>query len=154
MQITFSKEEFVSMLANLWGIPLGLADLVFDFDELTGDVRTFTITGMDPVSLARIGAVTQGSTPKTRQPAQPPQPVAVPNKVYDTVPSSSNTAGTVLDYEIDHDELDDIIRKSHELALQGQQSVEVQDEKQNELLMYPGASEEFPLDFANRILGK
>ena len=146
MQITFSKEEFVSMLAKLWGIPLGLADLVFDFDELTGDVRTFTITGMDPSSLARIGAVTQGSTPKPRQPL-PPNPV-------DVIPVVSTTSAVVVDSEIDNDELDEIIRKSRELALQGQQPVEVPDEKQNELLMYPGASEEFPIDFANRILGK
>jgi len=152
MQITFSKEEFISMLSNVWGIPLSDTDIVFDFNELTGEVQTLTITGMDPVSLARIGAVTQGLTPKTQQRLK----VVIANKASDS-PQVIDADPAVSDestVEDDQDELDEIIRKSRELALQGQQYAEVPDEKQNELLMYSGASEEFPLDFANRVLGK
>lgn len=152
MQITFSKEEFVAMLATLWGIPLGLADLVFDFDEMTGDVRTFTITGMDAKSLSKIGAVASGSPPKTRVPMRTIE--ASHASLPDVIPSSSTTFGEVIDHDEDQDELDDIIRKSHELMLQGQPPPAPDDPNANELLMYPGASAEFPVEFANRSLGK
>lgn len=150
MQITFSKEEFVAMLAHLWGIPLGLADLVFDFDELTGDIRTFTITGMDPGSLSKIGAVTQGSAPKTRQPQKP-----ITEK-YDSLPAVTEAliAEETLTPKEENVDLDEIIKISRELALQGLQPSDIPEKKQNELLLYPGASEEFPLEFANRVLGK
>jgi hypothetical protein len=148
MQITFSKEEFVAMLATLWGIPLGLADLVFDFDEMTGDVRTFTITGMDAKSLSKIGAVTSGSPPKTRV------PVMFESNRNVVVPPIPVTHNEVVDSDEDQDELDDIIRKSHELMLQGQPPPAPDDPNANELLMYPGASAEFPVEFANRSLGK
>lgn len=153
MQITFSKEEFVAMLATLWGIPLGLADLVFDFDEMTGDVRTFTITGMDAKSLSKIGAVASWSPPKTRVPALQPI-VTIDRNSNLVIAPSSTTSGEVTDHEEDQDELDDIIRKSHELMLQGQPPPAPDDPNANELLMYPGASAEFPVEFANRTLGK
>jgi len=152
MQITFSKEEFVSMLATLWGIPLGLADLVFDFDELTGDIRTFTITGMDAKSLSKIGAVTQGATPKTRQRSQDWDKGHSIEAVVRVTEAPENPES--ITPEEDQDELDDIIRKSRELMLQGQPPPMPDDPNANELLMYPGASSEFPVEFANRSLGK
>jgi hypothetical protein len=145
MQITFSREEFVDMLSGLWGIPLGVDDLVLDFDEMTGDVKTFTVKGMTSASLARVGAVTQSAAPTPQRVENRKSSSVFPSSVKEDEPRES----------ADDINLDDVIRLSHELALQGQpRSDKSPDNNQNELLMYPGASDTFPLDFANQVLGK
>lgn len=145
MQITFSREEFVDMLSGLWGIPLGVDDLVLDFDEMTGDVKTFTVKGMTSASLARVGAVTQSVAPTPQRIENRKSSSVFPSSVKEDEPQES----------ADDINLDDVIRLSHELALQGQpRSDKSPDNNQNELLMYPGASDTFPIDFANQVLGK
>jgi hypothetical protein len=149
MQITFSREEFVDMLSSLWGIPLGINDLTLDFDELTGDVKTFTVKGMNSLSLARIGTVTQAVAPKPQR----QKAVIIPNAINYITPNNPVEEEDPTPEE-DSVDLDEVLRLSRELALQSPPRANVPDSNQNDLLMYPGASDTFPLEFANRVLEK
>lgn len=153
MQITFSREEFVDMLSGLWGIPLGVDDLVLAFDDLTGDVETFTVKGMTSASLARVGSVTQSAAPTSQQRVK--RSLELPKATESSVIAKVNSDDAEPQTTADDIDLDEVIRLSRELALQGQpQTSENPSTTQNELLMYPGASDTFPLEFANQVLGK
>ena len=151
MQITFSTEEFVAMLSSLWGVPLDAADLVLDFDEHTGEVKTFSLTGIDAKTLSKIGNVTQSVTP----PKLPYWHSKPSTSHYDSLPDATSVKETDPTYtEEDPDELDEILRKSHELMLQGMPPKVESATPENDLLSYPGSSEEFPVEFANRSIGR
>jgi hypothetical protein len=63
MQITFSQDEFVSMLSNLFKTPIQPTDVQINFNETTGDISGITISGLEAVTLLKIGSMTQAVAP-------------------------------------------------------------------------------------------